>query len=137
MQRKYFLLILISVGFLKTGLAQDSQFSQFYASPIYLAPSFAGSTNGDRIAINYRSQWPTISQSFKTYSLSYDHYSPHMKSGFGLLLFREQAGASSLSTTNIGLAYSYKFKFRSGWRISPGLSFFYKQRNVDFGNLLF
>lgn len=137
MKRKYFLLILISIGFLKTGLSQDSQFSQFYASPLYLAPSFAGSTDGDRIALNYRNQWPSISRSFQTYSLSYDHYFPHMKSGFGLLLFREQAGASSLATTNIGLAYSYKFKFRSGWRIYPGLSFFYTQRNVNFGDLLF
>lgn len=137
MKRKYFLLVLICIGFLKTGLTQDSQFSQFYSSPLYLAPSFAGSTDGDRIAVNYRNQWPSISQAFQTYSLSYDHYFPHMKSGVGLLLFREQAGVSSLATTNIGLAYSYKFKFRSGWRVYPGLSFFYTQRSIDFDKLLF
>jgi type IX secretion system PorP/SprF family membrane protein len=137
-KRKYFLfIIIISIGFLKTGLSQDSQFSQFYASPLYLAPSFAGFTDGDRIAVNYRNQWPSISQSFQTYSLSYDRYFPHLKSGIGLLLFREQAGTSSLSTTNVGLAYAYKFKFRSNWRITPGLSFFYTQRNVIFGDLLF
>ncbi|MCK5171442.1 MAG: type IX secretion system membrane protein PorP/SprF, partial [Bacteroidales bacterium] len=111
--------------------------SQFYASPLYLAPSFAGPTDGDRFSLNYRNQWPAITKSFQTYSLGYDHYFPHLKSGVGLLLFREQAGTSSLSTTNIGLAYSYKFKFRSGWRISPGLSFFYTQRNVNFGELMF
>ena len=137
MKKRYILLILLSGCLFQTGFTQDSQYSQFYASPIYLAPSFAGSTDGDRISLNYRNQWPSISQSFQTYSLSYDHYFPHMKSGVGLLLFREQAGASSLATTNIGLAYSYKFRFRSGWRISPGLNFFYTQRSVNADNLIF
>jgi len=131
--------IIFLIGFLtvKFGYSQDSQFSQFYASPLYLAPSFAGSTDGDRIALNYRSQWPSISKAFQTYSLSYDHYFPHLKSGVGLLLFREQAGASSFATTNVGLVYAYKFRFRSGWRISPGLTFFYTQRNIDFDALKF
>ncbi|MCD4834938.1 MAG: type IX secretion system membrane protein PorP/SprF [Bacteroidales bacterium] len=137
MKRIYILFIIIVLINLKTGFSQDSQFSQFYASPLYLAPSFAGSTDGDRFSLNYRNQWPAITKSFQTYSLGYDHYFPHLKSGVGLLLFREQAGTSSLSTTNVGLAYSYKFRFRSGWRISPGLSFFYTQRNVNFGELTF
>lgn len=76
-------------------------------------------------------------KAFQSYSLGYDHYFPHLKSGVGLLLFREQAGASSFATTNIGLAYAYKFRFRSGWRISPGLTFFYTQRNLDFDKLIF
>lgn len=119
------------------GFSQDSQFSQFYASPLYLAPSFAGSTDGDRISLNYRSQWPSIANAFQAYSLGYDHYFPHLKSGVGLLLFREQAGSSSFATTNVGIAYAYKFRFRSGWRISPGLTFFYTQRNISFDDLVF
>lgn len=134
--RKYILVGLLLFTFF-IGKSQDSQFSQFYASPLYLAPSFAGSTDGDRVALNYRSQWPDLSKAFQTYTLSYDHYFPHMKSGVGLLLYREQAGTSSLSTTNIGIAYSYKFRFRSGWRISPGLTFYYTQRNINFNNLRF
>jgi len=133
----YIVIIILNIICSNTVFAQDSQFSQFYASPLYLAPSFAGSTDGDRIAANYRNQWPSITKSFQTYSLSYDHYYPHLKSGVGLLLFREQAGASNLATTNVGLVYAYKFKFRSGWRISPGLSFFYTQRNVKFNELIF
>jgi len=136
-KRIYIVFLILSFIIDKAGYSQDSQFSQFYASPLYLSPSFAGSTDGHRINVNYRNQWPNISKSFQTYSIGYDHYFPHLKSGFGLLLFREQAGASLLATTNIGIAYSYKFRFRSGWRISPGLSFFYTQRNVNFGSLEF
>jgi type IX secretion system PorP/SprF family membrane protein len=134
--RKYIIFVLLFF-ICQIGKSQDSQFSQFYASPIYLAPSFAGSTDGDRIALNYRSQWPDLTKAFQTYTLSYDHYFPHMKSGVGLLLYREQAGASNLSTMNVGIAYSYKFRFRSGWNISPGLTFFYTQRNLDFDKLKF
>lgn len=94
MKRIYILFIIIVLINLKTGFSQDSQFSQFYASPLYLAPSFAGSTDGDRFSLNYRNQWPAITKSFQTYSLGYDHYFPHLKSGIGLLLFREQAGTS-------------------------------------------
>lgn len=137
MNRILYIFILIIITQFKVGIAQDSQFSQFYASPLYLAPSFAGSTDGDRIAANYRSQWPSLTKAFQTYALSYDHYFPHLNSGVGLLLYREQAGASNLATTNIGLAYSYKFQFRSGWQVSPGLSFFYTQRSLDFNDLIF
>jgi len=137
-KKLYILFILFVITVPKVLLAQDSQFSQFYSSPLYLAPSFAGSTDGDRIAVNYRSQWPDISKAFQTYALSYDHYFPHLKSGVGLLLFREQAGTSSFATTNIGLVYSYKLSFkRIKWRVHPGLSFFYTQRNIDFDNLKF
>jgi len=136
-KRIYFLIIILFYFIAKNGYAQDSQFSQFYASPLYLAPSFSGSTDGDRINVNYRNQWPDISKSFQTYSVGYDHYFPHLKSGFGLLLFREQAGASVLATTNVGITYAYKFRFRNGWRISPGIGFYYTQRNLNFNSLEF
>ncbi|MFP4023112.1 MAG: type IX secretion system membrane protein PorP/SprF [Thiohalospira sp.] len=136
MNRIVYIFLLIILSQFKV-VAQDSQFSQFYASPLYLAPSFAGSTDGDRIAVNYRSQWPALTKAFQTYALSYDHYFPHLNSGVGLLLYREQAGASKMATTNIGLAYSYKFQFSSGWRLSPGLSFFYTQRSIVFDDLVF
>ncbi|MGM0478992.1 MAG: type IX secretion system membrane protein PorP/SprF, partial [Bacteroidota bacterium] len=38
----------------ETVRAQDPQFSQFYANPIYLNPAFAGSHGCPRFAANYR-----------------------------------------------------------------------------------
>ncbi|MEJ0030308.1 MAG: type IX secretion system membrane protein PorP/SprF [Bacteroidota bacterium] len=46
--------------------AQDAQFSQFYAAPLYLNPAFAGSTNQGRVGMNYRNQWPGIDANFTT-----------------------------------------------------------------------
>ena len=53
------LVVFFVVGLNKT-LAQDPQFSQFYAAPLYLNPAFAGSAQEARVGINYRNQWPQI-----------------------------------------------------------------------------
>ena len=44
--------------------AQDPQFSQFYANPIYTNPAFAGSSTVGRIVANARNQWPSIAGTF-------------------------------------------------------------------------
>src|SRR5512137_2596049 len=87
------------------GFSQDPQFSQFYSNYLYLAPSFAGLTDKNRLAINYRNQWPEIAHGFQTYSVSFDKYLEKYKSGLGVLLFQDMAGTGNLRTTNIGLQY--------------------------------
>ncbi|MES1226414.1 MAG: type IX secretion system membrane protein PorP/SprF, partial [Bacteroidota bacterium] len=43
------------------ALAQDPNFSQFFASPLTLNPALTGKFDGVyRVAGNYRNQWPTI-----------------------------------------------------------------------------
>jgi len=126
-----FLILLMCAGSLGSR-AQAPQFSQFYAAPIYLAPSFAGSTDGSRVILNYRNQWPEIPGAFVTYAFSFDHYFHNYRSGVGLLLFRDQAGTGRLATTHGGLAYSYNFQLNHRWTLRPGLQFMYAQRTVDF-----
>jgi type IX secretion system PorP/SprF family membrane protein len=117
--------------------AQNPQFSQFYASPLYLAPSFAGATDGSRIVMNYRNQWPSIPGAFVTYAFSMDHYFHNYNSGVGVLLFRDQAGSGRLATTQGGLVYSYNFKLDHRWTMRPGMQFLYAQRTVDFHRHVF
>ncbi len=111
---------------------QAPQFSQFYATPLYLAPSFAGGTDGTRAVANFRNQWPEIPGAFVTYAFSLDHYFHNYNSGLGLLVFRDQAGSGRLATTNIGLLYSYTIQVNHNWTIKPGVHFLYSQRSVDF-----
>ncbi len=116
---------------------QDPQFTQFFASPMYLSPSFAGSTKGKRIALNYRDQWPAIPKSFVTYAFSYDHFLHSINSGLGVQLLREQAGAGRLSTTNLGLLYAYHIELNHEWRAIPALGFYYTQQQLQFDKLTF
>jgi len=117
--------------------AQDPQFSQFYAAPLYIAPSFAGGTDGSRVVMNYRNQWPSIPGAFVTYAFSFDHYFHNYNSGVGLLLTRDQAGTGRLSNNSANLLYSYNFQLDHRWTMRPGVSFSYAERTIDFNRLTF
>jgi type IX secretion system PorP/SprF family membrane protein len=116
--------------------AQDPHFSQFYSNYLYLSPSFAGLTEKNRLAFNYRNQWPEIAHGFQTYSFSFDKYFEKFRSGLGILLFQDMAGSGRLRTTNAGIQYAYDFSITESWHVRPGLHFNYTQRAVDFDKLL-
>ncbi len=118
-------------------VAQDPQFSQYYAAPLYLNPGFTGTTQQHRVVVNHRVQWPNLPQAFATYALSYDYFKPDLKSGFGVLLTTDKAGAAGLRSTTAGFIYSYKIQTPTGWLISPGLYFGYGVRDLNFNELLF
>jgi type IX secretion system PorP/SprF family membrane protein len=134
MRRAFCILLLASVVF--RGLSQDPQFSQFYSNYLYLAPSFAGLTEKNRIAINYRNQWPEIKYGYQTYSVSFDKYIEKFRSGLGILIFQDVAGSGRLRTTSVGLQYSYDFRITENWHMRPGLHFNYTERGIDFEKLL-
>ncbi len=117
--------------------AQDPQFSQFYANPLYLAPSFAGLTEGSRLGANYRNQWPQLPGKFVTYTFSYDHWFDQYDSGAGILFMQDMAGSGNLRTTNVGVQYSYDFPLNPEWHMRPGVHFFYTERAIDFDKLVF
>ena len=117
--------------------AQDPQFSQFYAAPLYIAPSFAGGTDGSRVVLNYRNQWPSIPGAFVTYAFSFDHYFHNYNSGVGLLVARDQAGTGRLANNAASLLYSYNFQLDHRWTMRPGVSFSYSERTIDFYRLTF
>lgn len=54
--------------------AQDPQFSQFYANPLYHNPAFAGNNGESRFIVNYRNQWPALGTNYQTYAASFDTY---------------------------------------------------------------
>jgi type IX secretion system PorP/SprF family membrane protein len=93
---KRFAIIIFLLGLLSWARGQDPQFTQFYANPLYLAPSFAGATEQDRISATYRNQWPELNNVFVTYSFAYDHFFENFNSGVGILLLRDVAGSGDL-----------------------------------------
>ncbi|MCP4312903.1 MAG: type IX secretion system membrane protein PorP/SprF [Bacteroidetes bacterium] len=135
---KYITLMVILAFVLSDGKAQDPQFSQFYSAPLYLAPSFAGSTDGGRVILNWRDQWPQLSSTFITYAFSADYYLDKYRSGIGLLVLRDEAGEDGLvNSTNIGLVYSFNFDINPNWRVRPGLSAYYYTRGINYNAFRF
>jgi type IX secretion system PorP/SprF family membrane protein len=131
--------IAIIIGMLSSfiAVAQDVHFSQFYAAPLYLSPSLAGSTDGARLALNHRNQWPGISKAFTTSAVSFDNFFPRFNSGLGLQVIQDRAGSANLTFTHMALQYSYNIRINSEWQFVPGIQFAYGSRALDFSKLIF
>jgi len=115
---------------------QDIHFSQFFANKLFLAPSFAGATQQNRVISNYRNQWPGLPKAFVTYATSYDHNFQNFNSGMGLIAMRDVAGAGKYGTLQVGLCYSFDFLVNDEFHIRPGVGFSYIQRSIDFMKLV-
>lgn len=134
---RYFCIIAALLVFSNVVTAQDPHFSQFYASPLYLNPAFAGSTDGTRAIMNFRDQWPAIPGAFVTYAFSVDHYIPHLSSGVGLLFFQDRAGSGHLRSTNIGFQYTYEFQIGKLFKLRPAVHYYLSTRDINFSDLVF
>jgi len=136
--KKYIIsFIIIYFTLFKINFAQDPTFSQFYANSLYLAPSFAGAADANRLSLNYRDQWPGISRVYNTYSFSFDKALPQFNSGIGILATYDVAGSGDLSTTNIGAIYSYDFNITKSWHLRPGVQFKFYYLGLDINKLIF
>lgn len=116
--------------------AQDPTYSMFYANPLYLNPGFTGATQSQRMVLNHRNQWPNIPTAFQTYSASYDVNAYIYKSGFGIQLNGDKSGTVGLKSSQMNLLYSYKITGEN-YVISPGISFGYNHRSIDYNKLIF
>ncbi|MBL7889940.1 MAG: type IX secretion system membrane protein PorP/SprF [Bacteroidia bacterium] len=131
------ILFIICFISLKPAQAQDPEFTQFYANPLYLNPAFAGSNICPRITMNYRNQWPGISGTYVTTSISADRFVYGIKSGIGILVMNDRAGQGTLNTTNISGIYSYQWRPTRSFAINVGFQATYGQKKLDWSKLTF
>jgi len=128
----YILPLLISVR----AYAQDPQFSQFYASPIYTNPAFAGSSTVGRLVLNTRNQWPGISGSFTTVNASYDEHFEAINGGIGIQAHYDEQGTGTLRTVGANFAYSYLIPVNRRFTLRMALQAGYVQKTVDYTKFL-
>lgn len=121
----------------KTTNAQDPQFTQFYANPLYLNPALAGSNICPRVCINYRNQWPGISATYVTTSASIDKFIYKIKGGLGLLVTNDRAGQGTINSSTVSAMYAYQLKIRRNFTMNFGLEATYAQKVLDWNKLTF
>lgn len=119
------------------AMAQDPEFSQYYAQPLYLNPAFSGTSVDHRFQANYRNQWPQVTNAFQTYAFSYDYNLDQLNSGLGVLLLVDKAGTANLQSQQVNFQYSYKVHFSDQWVLSTGLNFGLGTRSIDYNKLIF
>lgn len=134
---KFLAALILSMSVVSFSYAQDPQFSQYYANPLYLNPAFAGTARCPRFGLNYRNQWPGLSGQYVTYSASYDQHVDAVSGGIGLLVTRDVAGIGKLSTNTISGIYSYQVNVNRNFSIKAGLQASYFLKTIDFSGLTF
>lgn len=112
--KKILLTILILLSVIADGIAQDPNFSQFFASPLTMNPASTGKFDGIyRVAGNYRNQWPTINNAFTTATVSVDFHllknsiAEIDRWGVGILGFSDKNGNGALSNNHFSLSTAY------------------------------
>ena len=132
-------LVIISllVFYWGTTQAQDAQFSQFYANPLFLNPALTGATDCGRVNLNYRNQWPALGNAYITYSASYDQYIPGANSGFGFLAMSDRQGDGALTRNSISAFYAYHLQVSDPIIISFGVQGSYYMETLDWQKLTF
>ena len=134
--RQVTILIFLVISFPVVLKAQDVMFSQTYASPLYLSPSFTGLTDGSRLTLNYRDQWPGIAGTYRSVAFSADHFFREYSSGLGLMFVRDDQGRGQFVKQDVGLLYSYEFEVSRNSFVRPGIQFKYAEQKIDPSSLV-
>ncbi|CAN5262923.1 hypothetical protein BH09BAC5_BH09BAC5_29660 [soil metagenome] len=139
MKQTYSIFLLGICGLFATisAFAQDPEFTQFYANPLYLNPALAGSRICPRVNVSYRMQWPGIYGTYSTVGASIDRLVYKVKGGVGLTVMNDNAGKGTLKTTGVGFIYAPKVPISRTTYISAAIQAGYWQKSVDWSKLTF
>src|SRR4030095_1764256 len=112
--KKLLVTLLLFTSLVCVSLAQDPNFSQFFASPLTLNPALTGKFDGSfRLAGNYRNQWTSINNVFVTKTCCGDFHLlrnnlPEIdRWGIGVLFMNDQNGNCALRTNQFSLSTAY------------------------------
>ena len=143
---------LFALGVLAQTTAQDAQFSQFYANPIYLNPALTGSHSGTyRVMMSYRSQWAgALENPFVTYSAGGDvKFRLRNSSGsyttgndivaVGVQFFSDRVNQFDYDINHLAFtgAYHKMLNPKVNQYLSAGIQFAIGQRGINYEDLTF
>ncbi len=117
--------------------AQDPSYSQFYANPLFMNPAFTGTSELQRVVVNYRNQWPGKGNSFTTYSLSYDRLLKNEKSGVGIQVYYDREPNNIINTSSAIFSYSHHVVLGMDAFMTFGLQGGLVNKQFDLNGLVF
>lgn len=135
--KKLYILVFICLASVFTGVAQDVQFSQFYANQIYLGPQFAGGSHAPRGVFHQRLQWPNADAKYTTSFFSFDNFAQKYNSGYGVYFMQDYQGPNTINQSELQLQYSYELHLGRTTTFRAGFQLGMLSKVVDFGDLRF
>lgn len=124
--------------------AQSLHFSQYFNTPLLINPANTG-FNPDydyRVGINYRNQWASVGNPYKTMSAWGDVkvFRDRFESGWmgiGGSLMKDVAGSGNLSATHATATIAYHLMLGYNSLLSGGFGLAYVNKRVDVNKLTF
>lgn len=128
---------ILLLAFASVLKAQDPEFAQFYANPLYLNPAFAGTEVCPRITLNFRDQWPSLGATYITSSASYDQKVDLLHGGVGFLGTHDSQARGTINTLRLSGIYSYHLTVSRKFNVNFGIEATYHHKNIDWARLTF
>lgn len=119
------------------SFAQDPQFSQFYAVPLYTNPAFAGSSGNIRFNGAYRDQYIGIDNNFKTSYAAIDAHFNGISGGLGATFMQDVAGDGRLTTMQSSLLYAFHTPLSRKVHMRAAVQGTIVQKSYDFSKFRF
>lgn len=122
-------------------VAQDIHFSQFNVVRTHLNPAITGDIESDfRGIANFKEQFSSFSNAYKTYFLSYDmplfrDKQGNKLTGIGFYLFQDQAGDSKTRTLNGMFSLSQTIPLSGVSNLTLGVGFGFVQSSATYQGL--
>ncbi len=117
--------------------AQDPQFSQFYANPLYTNPALAGASGNMRFVIIGRDQYTGLQRNYKTAGASFDAHVNALSGGIGTMATMDVSGDGFLTTTTLSGIYAYTTPLSRKITLRAAIQGSYYQRSYDFSKFRF
>lgn len=117
-------------------MAQDAILSQFYSSPLFLNPAFAGADLDSRLVFNYRNQPFSDASNFSLISAAIDGYVDDLSGGLGLMIMSDYQGGL-LWKNQVNAVYSYHLQLTRNWYVNFGAQAGYYRWDINWNNLDF
>jgi len=131
------LLLIFGISVLFNASCQDVHFSFAEYSNMNLNPALAGANSSLQGVVNYRNQWSSVGEPFKTISASFDarfNENKKNKSGIfagGISFYNDQAGDMRISTSSVNLNLAYHLLINDKNTIGLGIYGGFGQRSFN------
>ncbi|MEH0155739.1 PorP/SprF family type IX secretion system membrane protein [Limibacter armeniacum] len=120
--------------------AQDAQFTQFHAAPLYINPAMTGSTGDARAVVNYRDQWFRMPVNYQSSMASFDHHIRRYGFSYGVLLKNDRIGPNAslpIQQNTFLLSGAYMVKLNRRTTMNLGLQGGVIQSSLDYSGFIF
>jgi type IX secretion system PorP/SprF family membrane protein len=119
-----------------SAAAQDVQFSFPEFAPLSLNPALAGANYAMEGIVNYRNQWSSLGDPYRTTAASFhtrlkgSNKRKTNQLAAGLQLMNDKAGSSAITNNSVALSIANHVSLSRNSRIGAGLNFGYVQRSI-------